>query len=406
MTGPADGTEEPKISAVSATHAPMVNSYAPECPFPLECSPAVLEEIRGRAIDAFFSVPHGGAEIGGVLLGKRAGRGVRILASQALECEHAFGPGFTLSEKDHARLQRLLEDTSRDLRAHGLEAVGWYHSHTRSEILLSDTDLEIHNRYFPHAWQVALVVRPHATKPMRAGFFFREADGSMRAECSYTEFSIQPEGRAVFQPPAAEPDSDGPRLVSDAREVPLPGFLAPPTHRRSYTWIWLTAIALSIGAGLFAFRDFWMPVIAHDPPASVSLLAYDFDGQLQIHWNHTANPVRAARSGTLEIADGPAKAVVALDSQRIREGTFSYARATTRVDIHLVLDQPDGKKFEEFTTFLGRPPAAAPEPDDAAQFRNELKNQAARTRELERAIDEMRTQIRREQDGHVSEPQQ
>ena len=36
--------------------------------------------------------------------------------------------------------------------------MGWYHSHTRSEIFLSDADLEIHNRYFPEPWQVALVL--------------------------------------------------------------------------------------------------------------------------------------------------------------------------------------------------------------------------------------------------------
>ena len=62
----------------------------------------------------------------------------------------------------------------------GLRPVGWYHSHTRSEIFFSDADLEIHKHFFPEPWQVALVMKPHTFQPTRAGFFFREADGVIR----------------------------------------------------------------------------------------------------------------------------------------------------------------------------------------------------------------------------------
>ena len=65
--------------------------------------------------------------------------------------------------------------------------MGWYHSHTRSEIFLSDADLKIHQAYFPESWQVALVMKPHTLQPARIGFFFREADGSVHASASYRE---------------------------------------------------------------------------------------------------------------------------------------------------------------------------------------------------------------------------
>jgi hypothetical protein len=72
------------------------------------------------------------------------------------------------------------------------QPVGWYHSHTRSEIFLSDADQDLHNRFFPEPWQVALVLKPHTFEPMRGGFFFREPDGSMRGAATYREFQLDP----------------------------------------------------------------------------------------------------------------------------------------------------------------------------------------------------------------------
>jgi len=152
-----------------------------DCGFAIEWSAAVLEDIRLAVAEAFSSLPHGGTETGGVLFGTRNGDCVSILASRPLACEHALGPTFTLSEKDHARLRALLEEGGRDLCGQDLEPVGWY----RSEIFLSDQDVAIHNRYFPDPWQVALLLRPHALKPVRAGFFFREAGEYIPATASF-----------------------------------------------------------------------------------------------------------------------------------------------------------------------------------------------------------------------------
>src|SRR5580700_909524 len=154
---------------------------APECPFTVAYSAQALDDIRLAVVDAFFSLPRGGAEIGGVLFGSWDGKRLAITGYAALDCEHAFGPAFTLSPDDEARLANLLASPVRD----GLQPVGWYHSHTRSEIFLSDADQEIHRRFFPEPWQVALVLRPHTYHPTRAGFFFRGADGGIRAETSY-----------------------------------------------------------------------------------------------------------------------------------------------------------------------------------------------------------------------------
>jgi proteasome lid subunit RPN8/RPN11 len=179
----------------------LVTWSAPQCPIVIEYSRKALDDIRLAVVDAFFSLPRGGAEIGGLLLGKFEDQRLQILDYAPLECEHAFGPAFTLSPKDQARLAERLAETQN--RPGDLKPVGWYHSHTRSEIALCDADLEIQNRYFPERWQVALVLRPSTLQPTQAGFFCRELDGTMHGQNSYREFTL--EALPVRQLPTGAP---------------------------------------------------------------------------------------------------------------------------------------------------------------------------------------------------------
>ncbi len=184
-----------------ADHSALATWSAPECPFTIEYSRKALDDIRLAVVDAFFSLPRGGAEIGGLLLGRLEDNRVQILDYAPLECEHAFGPAFTLSPADQTRLGDML----RQSYPGGLRPVGWYHSHTRSEISLCEADVDIHNRYFPERWQVALLLRPSTLQPTRAGFFFREPDGTIHAEASYQEFVVEP--LPLQQVPAAEAEA-------------------------------------------------------------------------------------------------------------------------------------------------------------------------------------------------------
>ena len=160
----------------------------PQCPFLMECSSAVLEQIR-REVDGARNLPGGERETGGVLFGIQEPGHICILSCKPLPCEHAMGPGFVLSEKDEKHLAELLSASDSELN--GLQAVGWYHSHIRSRIFLSERDLRIHSRYFGRPYHIALVVHPRSDGAARAGFFFLEASGEMRTESSYEEFAIE-----------------------------------------------------------------------------------------------------------------------------------------------------------------------------------------------------------------------
>jgi len=54
------------------------------------------------------------------------------------------------------------------------DLLGWYHTHPRMGIFLSDYDLWLHSNFFPDRHQVALVIEPHSAT---GGFFIRQTDG-------------------------------------------------------------------------------------------------------------------------------------------------------------------------------------------------------------------------------------
>jgi len=348
----------------------------------IEYSCTVLDDIRLLVVDGLHRLSRGGIEMGGILYGTRSGRLMRIEAQRPIECEHAHGPSFTLSDNDVAAMERQLAAPA---PAAGLAPVGWYHSHTRNGISLSEEDLKIHNRFFPHPWQVALVLHPEKFGPVTAGFFLREADGSIRRESSGREFEVLPlETRGTVGPaasaappttpssrpnsqilmpgrtPGVEPTRELPPRILEPSGAPsqtdsekLGAFLQRLEPRRNRATRWTVAALLCAAAfflGLGA-RPFWS---AHRAPQTMSLRAFDQGGQLRIEWDSTAAPVRAARGGMLVIVDGGDTANIALDREHLISGGISYARRTSDVDIRLKVVGPS-QTVQEVTRFVAPP---------------------------------------------------
>src|SRR6185369_576786 len=109
----------------------------------------MMNGIRRAVVDAFCAIPRGGLEIGGVLFGSFEQGRVIVQAFRTLECEHATGPSFVLSDADRVRLAALLASAAKDSELAGLAPVGWFRSRTRSEISLSETDVALFDTYFP-----------------------------------------------------------------------------------------------------------------------------------------------------------------------------------------------------------------------------------------------------------------
>ncbi len=367
-------------------------------PITVEYSLIVIEEIRRAVAEGFQRLSRGGIEVGGILYGTREGRTVRILAMRPIACEHARGPAFLLSDKDRKGLNEQITADAEDPRLEGLISVGWFLSHTRSEIALGDSDLELYSIFFPAPWQVTLVVRPGRGGIMRAGFFVREADGSVNSARSYLEFNFpdrlagvvdrasgqrteRPAGdRRVNSMPRMEV-FQGPAMAAPLRETPPQIEIAPPAFgqprqlpsgppKRKWPWLagWgvLVILAAYFGLRAWVFR----PTVG---PIALSVL--ERDGQLRIDWNRAARPVIAAVRGTLVINDGSDTQTFALSPRELTAGSYTYQRKTGDVEVRMSVEDSEGAKAQEASRFLGQAPVKTDpnEVNDLKKKRDELQ---------------------------------
>jgi proteasome lid subunit RPN8/RPN11 len=388
---------------------------APGCPFQIEFAAEKLDQIRLAVIEGFYAVPHGGIEIGGVLFGSRDGQRIRIEDYRAIPCEHKTGPSFQLSQHDRAGLAALIASGPG-------EVLGWFHSHTRSEIFLSTADLEVYGTFFPQAWQVALVLRPANMQPTRAGYFFRDAGGNVAAEKSAREFvleaSLREETKKVRTPvngttakTAAPPDNliEGKaarvkppetKPVAEAAQ-PVAAVIAEPAAEANYSdlekeiatrrrgsWMWVAAaiLALAVLAGsAYITRAAWMP----QAPPPLKLQASDVDGKLFIRWN----PVRHT-DGKLTVADGGKETVIPLDAQQMSRGFYVYERQSEKTVLRM-----NAGAAEDLTTFAGPLQPKGPTPEEiqkateTEKVKADLKNQTLRNRQLQRKLKELSNRL-------------
>jgi proteasome lid subunit RPN8/RPN11 len=127
-------------------------------------------------------------EVGGWLVGKwRADidSGERFIVIEAvlpaLHTEHGSAY-LTFTQDSQVAMYDEMDDRYPDS-----ELVGWYHTHPRMGVFLSKYDLWLHKNFFPHPWQVALVIEPHSRA---AGFFIPKTDGSLDPRYYYGFYEI------------------------------------------------------------------------------------------------------------------------------------------------------------------------------------------------------------------------
>jgi proteasome lid subunit RPN8/RPN11 len=348
-------------------------------PVSIEYSLVVIEEIRREVSEGFQRLSRGGIEVGGILYGTQDGRTVRILAIRPIACEHARGPAFLLSDQDRRALVEQLARDRSDSQLEGFVAAGWFLSHTRSGIYLTDSDLEIYNEYFSAPWQVTMVVRPGRGGSMRAGFFVREADGNVETSRSYLEFNFPDRLSAVLDR-SPRPERPGSRLYVErsgidrrsqlpelaplalpSREEKLPPgtsqapqLLPAPSPRKK--WPWLVAwAAIVVTLAVLSLRFLLEPA----GPQPLSLTLVERDGQLQIEWNPRSKPVAAATRGSLAIADGKEIQNLNLTAAELSSGHHEYRRKGGDVEVRLIVQTAGGQSVQEASRYLGQPPSNA-----------------------------------------------
>jgi proteasome lid subunit RPN8/RPN11 len=114
-------------------------------------------------------------EVGGILVGQWCLD--PATDSQFLVIENALRARYTRQSSVHLT---FTQDTLVhfhdiiELRFAGMQIVGWYHTHPRMGVFLSQYDTWLHDHFFSEPWQVALVVEPYSCL---GGFFIRQNGG-------------------------------------------------------------------------------------------------------------------------------------------------------------------------------------------------------------------------------------
>ena len=191
-----------------------------------------VDRLLQEVMRGFGSMPRRGVEMGGILLGSidRSGdRPVVVIDDyEPVPCQHSRGATYQLSDDEILRFKHTVAKWE---QADGKQtfAVGYYRSHTREGLGLSDDDLNLFGQLFPDPLAICLLVKPFATRVSQAGIFIRE-NGDIRADSSYKEFPFRrrelgggDESASPARPTGARP----PRA-----EQPAPSTASPASPRQ------------------------------------------------------------------------------------------------------------------------------------------------------------------------------
>jgi hypothetical protein len=339
----------------------------------------VVSRLDADVMKGFWAVPKRGMEEGGILLGRVVQDPNPVVTIEGYEpvlCEHRRGPSYVFSDSDRRRLEKVLR------RKRVEQVVGFYRSHTRPGLYLDEDDYALIRAYFPDPRHVCLLVRPHASGPSVAGFFFWE-EGEIRRQAPYQQFTFhgsellkgagRPESPAARAQPAAEPEP----LPTDR---PGPWVEPAPKPRQPWAWrIQLPAIAFPrmrwqtiVTAGLAAFTvgALEYQILSQrpepPPPAGMPDLRVERNGRdLRVNWNRDAPSVLKAERAFLFITEGGQNKQLLLDSGQLRYGSVSYSPESEDVSFRLELHAHNKTVSEALTVLVPRShsqPALTPAP--------------------------------------------
>jgi hypothetical protein len=144
--------------------------HRPGSTFAVEYPVTLFYEIDALVSEGFRRIARGGIEHGGLLFGIRRNDAIEIRAFRQIECEHAGGPGFSLSAGDLTGLQQQLDTADNDEELTQLVPLGLFISHSRRDLRVTDEEAALFRSLFQEAWHLLLVVKPERFKPTNFAF--------------------------------------------------------------------------------------------------------------------------------------------------------------------------------------------------------------------------------------------
>ena len=268
-------------------------------------------------------------------------RQVRLESAGVDACGTLFG----VRDENHVRVLAARRNVDlKDPRLAGLVAIGSFAARARGEIFLTESDL-IRFEGLDPAGTVALVVAGN-----RAGFFVRQADGSMQTIRSYQEFAVS---GSETQQKAVEP----------------PSFVTLPSRTHRWGWISLGCFAL-LAIPLMA-GSYFLPLLPRPP---LGLAVREESGQLRIQWN----PIGAEQQARIEIIDSAERTTLPVTSAL---SSATYVRRTGDVEVRFDVSEKGFDTRREATHFVALAPPVSPEIERTRVEIQSLENQAGQLKD-------------------------
>ncbi len=352
---------------------------------------AVLTQIRDFAVDGYLRLARGGIEVGGVLFGTQQDQQIKIKAWRPIACEHANGPSFQLSSKDKSGLIRLLEEAKDESDLHGLEPVGWFVSHTRSDISIRIEDGIFWEKYFPQNWQIALVVKPSRFQPVQAGYFFRTGSQTpldpclqefvlpaaqvekrpLREKREWTPAPPDVKHEIVEEPVLQETAVQSPprtyRELAPAYEVPfVREQLRPKPNYRRLLVAFLSVVAGTL-LGIVGRLGFLYYSDTHQP--NLGLSVSEENQELRVRWDKERIREWKATTAEIRFREATGETVKTIAAEALMLGACSYVRKSGDVQVQLKVFRDGKSPVVELARFLGPLPTAIEESKPAPDVR-------------------------------------
>ncbi|MCS7043692.1 MAG: hypothetical protein NZR01_12975 [Bryobacteraceae bacterium] len=337
----------------------------------------VVDRLAAEALRGLSALPRRGMEVGGLLLGRveQADGEALVVIEDAVgfPCEHLYGPNFQLSPRDRETFAEMVASWAPG-PGRPVHLVGFYRSHTRGDLELTPEDIELLDTWLPHPHGVFLLLRPHATRPAEAAFFFRE-DGAFRAGPPAVRFPFRRRELGGGAPPRRQASGGS----GQEENRPGPGAPAAPLETRTHSPApqaapsraaggWLLVLALLAFLLVGVVIGVQVAGLIHQPsrapesgdPFALGLSAVQVGSEIHLRWNPQAPALSACKSASLVIRDGPTTRMIDLRREDVARGALVYRHSSHNVSFRMEAILSPGNSVAESIELRLMPPEGSP----------------------------------------------
>jgi hypothetical protein len=357
-----------------------------------------VERLNIEVMRGFGVTRRRGTETGGILLGRVDRRvkpiSVHIHDFEVVPCEYAFGPSYELSANDMALFREAVARWQPSLERDSY-VVGFFRSHTREGFMLNEKDAGLFREFFRDPLDVALLIKPFATRAATAGFFVQDKT-ALVTSATPLEFAFVVPGRTEAPRQAGPQAGPAGAAVRQAVTPPTPpkavasgipvavddrpmfgtyhssGQDAAGRWQSKLSWglFGITLLAFGAACGYeFAGTKSRQPVqaaasgqqarltIARPDQYAVGLQVRESNGAVLVQWDRNAAPVHAALHAVLTVSTGSGSKDVRLGFAELRNGMVIYPHTAPQLGFRLEVFFRDNRSFVETVEF--RPSSAS-----------------------------------------------